>query len=135
MSNKYTILDTFDYTAEAQVVKLRLEMERIQVFLVDEKTIDSDPLTSQAIGGVKLQVFTEDVERAMIIYNEIRTYARDIDENPIFCTACNSSKTLAAPRERKNIFYMLFPFFEKTRYVCLDCKKVFKYQKTHLSIK
>ena len=53
MIDNYTILTTFPYSTEAQITKSKLEAEGIKVMLLDEKTIDSDPLISQAIGGVK----------------------------------------------------------------------------------
>ena len=125
MIDNYTILTTFPYSTEAQITKAKLEAENISVMLLDEKTIDSDPLISQAIGGVKLLVSNDDFEKALQIYNEIRPYEVDTNGNPIPCPSCNSSHILIAPLERKNIFHMLFPFFEKTKHICNDCKTIF----------
>ncbi|MEH6534837.1 MAG: DUF2007 domain-containing protein [Psychroserpens sp.] len=125
MIDNYTILTTFPYSTEAQITKSKLEAEGISVMLLDEKTIDSDPLISQAIGGVKLLVANDDFEKALNIYNEIRPYEVDTNGNPIQCPSCNSNHILIAPLERKNLFYMLFPFFEKTKHICNDCKTIF----------
>ena len=125
MIDHHKIIATFPYSTEAQITKSKLEAEGISVILLDEKTIDSDPLISQAIGGVKLLVPDEDFERAVNIYNEIRHYELDSDDNPIPCPSCSSKRILIAPLERKNIFYMLFPFFEQTKYICNDCKSIF----------
>ncbi len=125
MKDDYTILEVFEFSTEAQVIKSRLEAEGIDVLLMDEKTIDSDPLISQAIGGVKLLVHNKDFKNAQTIYNAVRTYSTDEEGNAINCTHCNSSQVLMAPLQRKNIFYMLFPFFEKTRHICNECKTVF----------
>ena len=125
MIDNYTILATFPYSTEAQVTKSKLESEGISVMLLDEKTVDSDPLISQAIGGVKLLVSDDDFEKALSIYNEIRPYEVDKSGNPMQCQSCNSNCILIAPLERKNIFLMLFPFFEKTKYICNDCKSIF----------
>ena len=57
MKDTFTTIATFPYSSEAQIVKGKLQSEGIQVYLADEYTIDSDPLISQAIGGVKIQVF------------------------------------------------------------------------------
>lgn len=121
----FTTLAVFEYSTEANLVKSKLDFENIRTRLLDEKTIDSDPLISQAVGGVKLQVHNDDAQKALEIYNTIRKYRKDIDGNDIHCKQCNSTQILVAPAQRKNIFYMLFPFFEKTRYVCNDCKTVF----------
>ncbi len=125
MSYSYTTLAVFDYSTEAYLVKSKLDSENVRTQLLDETTVDSDPLISQAIGGVKLQVHNDDLERASEIYNKIRTYRKDEDGNEIHCVKCNSTRILVAPPRRKNIFYMLFPFFEKTKHVCNDCKTVF----------
>lgn len=125
MIDNYTILTTFPYSTEAQITKSKLESEGITVMLLDEKTVDSDPLISQAIGGVKLLVSNEDFERAVQIYNEIRPYEVDAQGHTIHCPSCNSSHILIAPLERKTIFLKLFPFFEKTKHICNDCKTIF----------
>nr|WP_299032407.1 DUF2007 domain-containing protein [uncultured Tenacibaculum sp.] len=126
MRNDFTILALFEYSTEAQVIKAKLDSEGIQTMLMDEKTVDSDPLISQAIGGVKLLIHNTDLEKATIIYNDIRSYQKDERGNDIHCPKCNSTKTLVADLQRKNIFFMLFPFFESRKLICNDCKTVFK---------
>lgn len=125
MIDHYKVIATFPYSTEAQITKSKLEAEGITVMLLDEKTIDSDPLISQAIGGVKLLVSDDDFEKAVQIYNEIRAYEVDTNGNVIHCPSCNSNHILIAPLERKNLFHMLFPFFEKTKHICNDCKTIF----------
>ena len=125
MNDNYTILAVFEYSTEAHVTKSKLDSEGLQTMLMDEKTIDSDPLVSNAIGGVKLLVYKNDFEKAATIYNKIRAYKKDKNGNDIFCPNCNSTRILVAPIQRKNVFYMLFPFFEKTRHICNSCKTIF----------
>ncbi len=125
MIDNYSLLDVFEYSAEAQVIKSKLEAEEVRTLLMDEKTIDSDPLISGAIGGVKLLVHNDDVVAAKKIYNEIRVYATDDNGAAYSCPNCESHKVLIAPLERKNIFYMLFPFFEKTKRKCTVCQTIF----------
>ena len=125
MNPNYTILDVFEYSTEAHFVKSKLDSEEIQTMLMDEKTIDSDPLISQAIGGVKLLVHQNDFEKAVSIYNQIREYQKDKNGNILQCISCDAPQLLIAPAQRKNIFYMLFPFFEKRKYICNNCKTIF----------
>lgn len=125
MNDNYKILAVFEYSTEAHVTKSKLDSEGFQTLLMDEKTIDSDPLISNAIGGVKLLVHKNDFDKAAEIYNEIRAYQKDKNGNDISCPTCNSTRILVAPAQRKNVFYMLFPFFEKTRHICNDCKTIF----------
>ena len=125
MNDNYKILAVFQYSIEAHVTKSKLDLEGFVTMLMDEKTIDADPFISDAIGGVKLLVHKNDFEKASEIYNEIRIYQKDENGNDIFCPNCNATQILIAPLKRKNIFYMLFPFFEKTRRICNNCKTVF----------
>ena len=125
MNNNFKILEIFEYSTEAHVVKSKLDFEGLNTMLMDEKTIDADPLISNAIGGVKLLVHYNDFEKAVEIYNEIRTYQKDKNGNDIFCSNCNATQILVAPVQRKNIFYMLFPFLERRRFICNKCKTIF----------
>jgi hypothetical protein len=125
MNTQYKILAVFEFSTEAHVTRSRLDSEGFKTMLMDEKTIDSDPLISNAIGGVKLLVHKNDFDKVAKIYNEIRAYQKDKNGNEIFCTNCNSYRILIAPIQRKNVFFMFFPFFEKTRNICNDCKTIF----------
>ncbi len=126
MNDNYKILAVFEYSTEAHVTKSKLDSEGLQTMLMDEKTIDTDPLVSNAIGGVKLLVHKNDFEKATEIYNEIRTYQKDKNGHDIYCPKCNSNRILVAPAHRKNVFYMLFPFFEAQKLICNNCKTLFK---------
>ena len=125
MNPEYTILTVFEYSTEAHLVRSKLSSEGIRTMMMDEKTIDTDPLVSQAIGGVKLLIHNEDLDKAVSIYNEIRRYEKDEDGEDLHCESCGSNQILIAPLRRKNIFFMLFPFFEKRRYICNECKTIF----------
>lgn len=120
MKQTFYTLATFEFPADVQILKGRLESEGVLVFLRDENTINSDPLISAALGGVKLQVYLHDRERAIAIYNEVRAYALDDSGNPIVCPNCKAEKSEVYYR-RKGIFNKLFPFFEKRNYKCLNC--------------
>lgn len=120
MGKEFYTLGAFSYPADVQIIKGKLESEGISVFLKDEHTLNSDPLISDAIGGVKLQVYEKDKERAITIYDEIRSYAVDDEGNPITCPNCKAQKS-EAYFSRKGIFYKLFPFFEKRKYRCTQC--------------
>ncbi len=125
MNDNFEILAVFNYSTEAHVTKSRLDSDGFKTMLMDETTIDTDPLVSNAIGGVKLLVHKKDFEKAALVWNEIRTYQKDADGNEISCPNCKSTRVLVAEAQRKNIFYMLFPFFEKTRHICNNCKTIF----------
>lgn len=120
MSETFYTIAAFEFTADVQIIKGKLESEGIAVFLKDENTLNSDPLISHAIGGVKLQVYESQKEKALAIYNEIRAYALDANNQPVVCPNCQAKKSEVV-YSRKGIFYKLFPFFEPRKYKCLHC--------------
>lgn len=123
MIDNYVILASFSFSTEAQIIKTKLEAEGIRVRLFDEKAID---YSGQAITGFKVLVNNNDLKEAVKIYNRIRVYKTDNNGKAIICSNCESTKILIAEPKRKNIFYMLFPFFEKTLYRCNVCNTHFK---------
>ena len=123
MKKEFYTLAAFEYVANVQIIKGKLESEGIEVFLLDENTLNTDPMISNALGGVKIQVRAEDKERALEIYNEIRHYAVDDSGNPIVCPNCKAQKS-EVYYSGKGIFYKLFPFFEKRKYKCLNCNMI-----------
>jgi len=122
MKDSFTTIAVFQYSAEAQIIKGRLEVENINVFLADEYTVDTDPLVSNAIGGVKLQVYTEQVEVAKSI---IRTVDASLLKEPILCTNCKSSN-FSLRMNINNLFLKLIPVNGKFEYNCEDCNTSFK---------
>ena len=123
MKQEFYTIGAFEYVADVQVIKAKLESEGIPVFLRDENTLNTDPLISSAIGGVKLQVYTADKDRAIEIYDEIRAYAVDKTGKPIICPNCKASKS-EVYYSRKGLLYKLFPFLEPKKYLCLNCKMI-----------
>tara|TARA_Y100001001_G_scaffold152155_1_gene164503 strand:- start:324 stop:749 length:426 start_codon:yes stop_codon:yes gene_type:complete len=120
MKKEFHTLGTFEFPADAVVIKGKLEAEGIPVFLKDENTINSYSMVSNAMGGVRLQVYSSDMERAKQIFDEVRSYATDDSGNPIVCPNCKAARS-EIYYSRKNIFFKLFPFFESTKYRCMQC--------------
>ncbi|HMB61910.1 MAG TPA: hypothetical protein VKN36_02480 [Eudoraea sp.] len=123
MKQEFYTLGAFEYVAEVQIIKGKLESEGITVFLRDENTLNTDPLISSAIGGVKLQVYSRDRNAAIEIYNEIRNYAIDDTGLPVKCPNCKAEKS-EVYYSRRGIFNKLFPFFEKRKYKCTGCNMI-----------
>ena len=118
-------LAIFDHSTEVYIIKTKLDSEGIKTLLMDEKSVNENSFFNNTIDGIKLLIHNNDLEEAILIYNQIRTYRKDENGNDIYCPSCNATQILIAPLKRKNIFYMLFPFFEKTRRICNNCKTVF----------
>ncbi|MDA0178114.1 putative signal transducing protein [Mesoflavibacter profundi] len=134
MSTTFKTIAKFQYSAEAQIIKGRLESEGIEVFLSDHLTIDTDPLVSNAIGGVKLKVLAKDALKAQHILETINKYSVDDNGNAIQCPNCNSSKVamFSTIKDFKSFFSFMvgflfgtLPFYAKDKYRCNDCKTEF----------
>ncbi|WGD35986.1 DUF2007 domain-containing protein [Olleya sp. YS] len=134
MSQTFKTIAKFQYSSEAQIIKGRLESEGIQVFLSDNLTIDTDPLVSNAIGGVKLKVFAEDALKAQHILETIKKYSVDDNGNAIHCPNCNSQEVamFSTIKDFKSFFAFVFgfiagtlPFYSKDKYRCSNCKTEF----------
>ncbi|MEM8999424.1 MAG: DUF2007 domain-containing protein [Bacteroidota bacterium] len=128
MKSEFYTLGSFEFSADVQIIKGKLESEGIRVFLKDENTINSDPLISGAIGGVKLQVYATDKDKAIAIYDAVRPYATDDNGNLIVCPNCKATKSETC-YQRKTLFYRLFPFFEPLKYRCTHCNFITRPQK------
>jgi len=62
---KLITVAVFQYPQEAHIIQSKLKSEGITALLKDELTVQTDNFLSNAIGGVKLQIFEEDLERAI----------------------------------------------------------------------
>lgn len=134
MSDTFKTIARFQYSSEAQIIKGRLEADGIQVFLSDNLTIDTDPLVSNAIGGVKLKVLSKDALKAQQILDSINKYSIDDEGNTISCPSCKSEKValFSTIKDIKSfiaftigfLFYTL-PFHTRHKYKCYDCKTEF----------
>lgn len=120
MRNEFYTITSSTYSADIQILRGKLESEGIPVFLKDENTINTDPLISDAIGGVKLQVYESDKEKAMSIYRELKSYVTDEKGNLVACKVCGREQ-LEVVYLRKSLLYKLFPFLEPKKYRCDHC--------------
>ena len=65
---QFQLLRRFQYSSEAIIYQGKLESQGVEVFVRDNHVIDSNPLYSNAVGGVKLYVKTEDVTKLIRYY-------------------------------------------------------------------
>ena len=134
MKETFKIIARFEYSSEAQIIKGRLESDGIEVFLSDNLTIDTDPLISNAIGGVKLKVLSEDAKKAEQILKDIQKYSMDDQGKLVKCPKCNSEEVqlYSTIKDLKSFLSFIFgfiigtlPFYAKHKYRCEDCHNEF----------
>jgi uncharacterized protein YbaR (Trm112 family) len=132
--NTFKTIAIFSYPAEAVVVKGKIESEGITVFLKDEFTVATDPFATNAIGGVKMQVYKEDYLKAMGILETSNPELVKYRTEYIVCPACNrrnTRETLDVTTARNlneiltAVFYSLFPLKQKHNYHCRSCNAKF----------
>jgi hypothetical protein len=67
MSRKLVTIATFDQPPKAQLARNALEEAGIPVVVNDETLVAMDWLLANAVGGVKVQVWEEDADRAVAV--------------------------------------------------------------------
>jgi hypothetical protein len=105
MSQWVTVL-TVSYPQQLWVIRTKLESEGIECFIKDELTVQSYNLYSNAVGGVKLQVLEEDVEKARGVLTE----SGYIKEDPVkadFLKQIEKKRTLVPFLKRINLGYAI----------------------------
>lgn len=129
---KFTLLRRFQYSSEAIIFQGKLESQGIEVYLRDNNIIDSNPLYSNAVGGVKLFVKTEDFEKANEILGEVSLYSVDDDNHPLKCPECGTEQIEMETSidSFKSLLRMIFLgafalLFTKHKYKCQNCKTEF----------
>ena len=134
MQDTFVTIARFPYSTEAQIIKGRLEADGIQVFLSDNLTIDTDPLVSQAIGGVKLKVLAKDEKEARKILKSIKSYSLDDNGEAIKCPNCNQEhvELYSTITDFKSLISFIIgfvsgtlPFSTRYQYKCEDCNVEF----------
>jgi hypothetical protein len=82
MSEYVTIL-SLPYPQQIYIIKGRLESEGIECRIKDELTVQTNPVYSIAVGGVKLQVKEKDItEATKILVSEGYLNNNEVEENP-----------------------------------------------------
>jgi DNA-directed RNA polymerase subunit RPC12/RpoP len=138
---QWIILKTYENVIDLYILKARLESEGIECLVADEHIMTVNPLYNIAVGGIKLKVRENDVDRSLEVMKEIQsTPIVDEKENEINCPDCGSSNIESGHRSLKGIkgivsglfsfFFMLFPLYMDRSYKCQECSMEFKKPKS-----
>lgn len=134
MEEEFVLIGRFQYSSEAQIIKGKLEFEGIKVYVRDIVTIDANPIYSNAIGGVKLFVNSDDEAKAHSILSSISQYSFDENNKLIKCPKCGSqtAEMYTSIRDVKSLlsflfsmFFVVLPFHTTYKYKCENCKHEF----------
>jgi len=131
---KFRTVAIFTYPAEAQVTKGKLESEGISVFLRNEYTIAAEPFASNAMGGIKMDVYVEDFVKANAIVEQSDPEFTQTMTRSIKCPHCgkrtvreqhdvNSATGMA--ETLRAALYSIIPFIDHKNYKCMNCATEF----------
>lgn len=140
----WTTLKEYDNYITAHILKARLEEEGIPCFLKDEHTVVMQWHLSRALGGIKLQVRGEDLDRAKAYVKEWEAEAlaeqetpgfwetdtEQLDPNNRICIHCGSKNTRSIDFDKKPAFisWLLLGFpigVKSNKWHCFHCGKEF----------
>lgn len=131
-NEKFKLLRRFQYSSEAIIYQGKLESNGIEVFMRDLNTIDTNPLYSNAIGGIKLFVKTEDFDNANEILKDVKLYSVDDNDQPLKCPECGAEKvemeiSIDGIKSflRVIVLHAFALFFSRYKYKCQNCKHEF----------
>ncbi len=122
----------------AHIVRTRLEANGIKCFIADENTLGANPLYNQAIGGVKLKIFEQDMEKCRkILATEGDLHDKDhfeIDEETntyMVCPFCASTnvKSITSDEDKgalDTLINLVSPFYTQNNWHCTNCQQDFE---------
>ncbi|MEJ2361760.1 MAG: DUF2007 domain-containing protein [Gammaproteobacteria bacterium] len=120
---------SYSFPHEAHVARANLDAAGIPAFIADEHTINMQWLYSNALGGVRLQVPAQYVDKAREVLSQdyshllVEQFGEDIETR---CSRCGSKNLQPYTRGRKPAFVVFlllgFPlFFYQHGLRCKDC--------------
>jgi hypothetical protein len=139
-TDKIVVYQTFSDPINANIVKGLLDSQGIECFLADENIVTLNALYSNAVGGVKLNVFEKDVERisALLESENIPTETDQVKEEEkgkVICPNCHSDNVSYGGSVKRKFGYldifiaflvMIYPFTMRKTFHCFDCNHEFK---------
>ncbi len=124
-------LTSFDLSQEAYLLRSYLESNGIPSYIFDEHTVGMNLFYAQAIGGIRVMVNQNDLEKAKELLDSfLHATLRENDE-VITCLACGSENMYYHLKTIRNhklgilnmamaFLFTVFPFYG-TRHRCKDC--------------
>ena len=140
VEDKIVVYQSFVDPIKAHIIKGLLVSCGIECFLTDVNMLTVNLMYSQAIGGVKLNVFQRDIEQINSLLKAeqiepITDPTANEDEAGIHCPKCNSVNVSYGGSVNRKFGYRhlfipiilgLYPCTMRKAYHCFDCHHEFK---------
>lgn len=139
-TDKIVVFQRFTDPIKANIVKGLLDSYGIECFLSDENIVTLNALFSNAVGGVKLNIFEKDTDRISAILQsenipaETEPFSEE-GKNKVNCPNCLSANVSYGGSVKRKFGYrdiflsfllMIYPFTMRKAYHCFDCGHEFK---------
>lgn len=132
MKSTLITIKTFDNSIDAHLLKMKLENEGITCFLFDENIVSVNPLYNIAVGGIKLKIEEENIDKAReIIVRADKAVLTKNNGEIVACPNCKSTDFYLGFKSIKNLrgvlatllafLFMVFPFYYKNVFKCKQC--------------
>ncbi|MES2800286.1 MAG: DUF2007 domain-containing protein [Bacteroidota bacterium] len=133
----FTTVQVYSDAISAHILCNKLESEGIECFIKDEHIVTMNPLYSNAVGGIKVQVRELDVQLALDIIKELKA-SPFLDEQDVIiaCPNCSSTEVYSDFKSMKGVYGIfsaivsfllaVFPIYYKSVYRCKKCDTEFK---------
>jgi hypothetical protein len=131
MEDFFQLIGSYQYSSEAIIIKGKLESEGIDVYIRDNNIVDSNPLYSNAVGGVKLFVNKKNYFKATEVISQVSQYSLDDNSKLLKCPNCEAEQIdmVTSIKDLKSLFAFVFstllfgtlPFYCKQKYKCSKC--------------
>lgn len=129
---EFVTLKTFDSAIDAHLVRSGLSNKGIRSFIFDENIVTLNPLYNILVGGIKLKVVKDDLERARRVLAEMENSPfTDESNDTVVCPACASSSLYHGYKSMKgkagilsaflSLLLGTYPLYYKSVYKCKDC--------------
>lgn len=121
----------YETALEANRDKQILSENSINSFIANEQLIQSDWLLSQAVGGIQLQVFEEDTEKAKQVledYKNHEQFSLEVEHtiaNPEFDFVCPKCGSNHIYRDDSATSFFGISILTSHKYICYYCDNEF----------
>jgi len=123
---EFVLLQTYTNYIDAHIARGQLEEAGITCWLRDENTVTTNPIWTNAVGGIKLMVVKDELEEAKQILQNIRQERT----GAFICSRCGSKNVeyISTPKKASNWITAFASFFLGNYaiapgkvYHCFDC--------------
>lgn len=133
MPDTLITLTTFTFGLDAHLLINMLKENDIECFLADENIVSVNPFLTNAVGGVRLQIWEKDLEKATLIHLQLKReksetekktdtkWINDFEKFDTYCPQCESHEVYTP---KVSFSDKIISIFKSKNLYCSDCNHV-----------